>query len=105
MVKIYPKGFWPEVEFCKIGPWGTSESARLVHVVGSSSKRDAKSFECGTETRWYTGPLLESGGQWYDFFYSEVKKNIGVYVQYKKLLMPKNNRNSVVFSKMSHFRR
>jgi hypothetical protein len=34
-------------EFC-----GTSESARLVHVVGSSSNSEARSFECGTETRW-----------------------------------------------------
>ncbi len=34
-------------EFC-----GTSESARLVSVVGSSSNKEAKSFECGTDTKW-----------------------------------------------------
>jgi hypothetical protein len=42
-------------EFC-----GTSESARLVSVVGSSSNSEARSFECGTDTRWYTGPLPRS---------------------------------------------
>jgi hypothetical protein len=36
-------------EFC-----GTSESDRLVSVVGSSSNSEARSFECGTDTKWYT---------------------------------------------------
>ena len=45
-------------EFC-----GTSESALLVSVVGSSSKREARSLECGTDTRWYTGPPFGSGGE------------------------------------------
>ena len=34
-------------EFC-----GTSESARLVNVVGSNSKREARSLEWGTDTKW-----------------------------------------------------
>ena len=39
--------------------WGTKESAR-VKVVASSSKMEAISLACGTGTRWWTGPPLES---------------------------------------------
>lgn len=35
--------------------WGTKESPR-VRVVGSSSNSEEISLECGTDTRWYTGP-------------------------------------------------
>jgi len=31
---------------------GTNESEREVNVVGSSSKREAKSLEWGTDTKW-----------------------------------------------------